>query len=274
MKHVFQRGSVRSSAEADSVLFRFGSPPQHSPGSTYSCEWEGPQPTVTLTTYDHSENVPLLLLKEGAGGYSFSHPQFGSIVLVKALWFQDRPQIQGERGAVMSFQGWSQGSWCDGVYGRWEHSQFTDLILSGSPFQVEWGRSFAPPLNIDAWYDKHKFLAQKMSLIEAVRSHYKASIRRDLQLQMDLCTVEEVLTFLLLRLAFPKQKFSFFPRCEGQKRLAQNLNFTVLREPSKKVCLLPLLVDWGSNESVRNLLEWQMRKSPFIPGKIWADLQG
>ena len=275
MKYVFQRGKGSRSAEVDfnGVLFRFGNPPDiSSPASTFSCQWDGSVPKLIHSKHDRSENVSLVPPNEDLGVYSFSHPAFDSIQLVKRSWFEDRPQIWGEQGAMMSFQGWSNGQWCDGVYAHWQNARFTDLILPGGAFQVEWGRASQPLNGIEEWCAEQKHFAQKMSLIEAVRAKFTDQFGPETVLDMPSGSFEEVLTVLLLRLAFPQQRFGLIPKNKGQKRLAQNLNITPLRSARKNEAALSANIDWGSSESVHKLLEWQLRQSPFVPLKLWNEL--
>lgn len=272
MMHVFQRGEKVLSAEAGSVLFRFGKPPRFSSGSVYSCDWSGSHPILTHTLQSQHETVPLEASKEISNAYSFSHPTFGNISFMKARWFEDRPEIMGERGILLSFQGWSEGLWYDGCFARWAGFRFTDLILPGREFRVEWGNVSGPlPGVIDFW-EEHREYARKQSLVCAVQSKFAEFHRAKAHLEIEGESSENVLNLLLIRLAFPQQAFSIVPSSAGMKRLAQNLNISALNSVPKQGLKQRLAIDWGSAEGSQRILEWQMKKSPFIPGKLWETI--
>lgn len=272
MMHVFQRGEKVLSAEAGSVLFRFGKPPRFSSGSVYSCDWQSSHPILIHTLFDQQRIVSLEASKEISNAYSFSHPSFGNISFMKARWFEDRPEIKGERGILLSFQGWSDGLWYDGCFARWAGFRFTDLILPGREFRVEWGNVSEPLSGVDDYWDEHREFARKQSLIYAVQSKFAEFYRAKAHLEIEGESSEDILNLLLVRLAFPQQKFSIVPLSVGMKRLAQNLNILALESAPKDGLRQSLPLDWGSREASHKILQWQMKKSPFIPGKLWETI--
>jgi hypothetical protein len=272
MKHVFQRGEKLLSAEAGSVLFRFGKPPRFSSGSVYSCNWQSSHPILTHTLQDRHEIITLEASKEISNAYSFSHTTFGNISFMKARWFEDRPEIKGEQGILLSFQGWSDGLWYDGCFARWAGFRFTDLILPGREFRVEWGDVSGPLSGVQDFWDESKEFAWKQSLICAVQSKFAEFQRAKAHLEIEGESSEDILNLLLIRLAFPNQKFSIIPTSSGMKRLAQNLNISALNSAPKEVLRLSPSIDWGDASAIQAILEWQMKKSPFIPGRLWEKI--
>jgi len=274
MKYLFQRGKGRVSVPADTTLFHFGTSPGLSVDPCYSCHWLDPEPQVTLTHGSVQLAIPLEKIDEST--YSFSHAAFGMVYLVKCPWYQARPAIRAADGVTMSFQGWDQGIWYDGIYSCQRAGRLTDIILPGAAFQVQFGdnKRCSAPANVDDWFAGERFFAQKQSLIHAARERWGSSLSGETVLAVEEGSAEEILSLLLFRLAFLAANFVLVPKDEGLKRLAQNLNIMTQRSLDPNRPSLAMAIDWGSSSAVHELLRWQLNKSPFIPGRLWARLVG
>ncbi len=271
MKYLFQRGSGPLSAPADGTLFRFGKAPAFSLGPCYSCDWSGAEPTVILT--HGSAQHSIALRQHLAFTYSFSHDACGLIYLDKCLWFEARPKTFGSDGILLSFQGWDQGLWHDGVYCRWRKGQINDLILPGVSFRGEWGLSSEPLANVFDWFADEKYFAQKQSLILAVQMGWGERMASGTTLELIGENRQELLSLLLFRLAFLQNQFFLLPKSSSWKRLAQNLNITPLNADDSRRPKLSMAIEWGPSKVVHDLLQWQLRLSPFIPKNLWSELE-
>ncbi|RZA16746.1 MAG: hypothetical protein EOP10_24035 [Proteobacteria bacterium] len=230
------------------------------PSAALSFVWEGDFPTLSGKT----------LVRLSDGLYRYDHADLGPIFLSKQPWWTDLPLIRGERGLWMSFQGFSEGVWCDGIFGRWAEGRWVDLILPGPSF--EWGlsRSTLAIEDVSEFWSEEKFLAQKLSLIEAVRLVFASTGVVPIYLKRMDCDVQFLMHMFLVRLAFPLRSIQVFPADPSWKRLAQNLNISVLKsEPSIPAAAC---IDLGPKEKLLELIHWQQSKSPFIPINLFTSL--
>jgi hypothetical protein len=202
--------------------------------------------------------------------YRFEEPTFGPIIVSRSPWWSDLPTPLGEEGLWLSYQGYFNGIWCDGVFGRWVDGHWVDLILPGPAFRWNISRSLLPIEDVAAFWSEEKFFAQKQSLVLAVRRAFDNDLRMPLFLQSHECPVHFVLHMLLFRLAFPDRTIQILPSDAAWKRLAQNLNISPLKvHPANPPMVGPQL---GPREKLLELIQWQQSKSPFIPQNLLSSL--
>ncbi len=238
----FSRGRITKAADGSSH-----------PSAALSLVWEGECPTLGGKALERlSDDL-----------YRYEDADLGAVFLSKQAWWSDLPLIRGESGIWMSYQGFSQGVWCDGVFGRWAEGQWVDLILPGPSF--EWGlsRSARAIDDVSDFWEEEKFLAQKLSLIEAVRHAFVIKGTAAIYLKPSGCLVQFLMHMLLFRLAFPQRAIEILPADPSWKRLAQNLNITVLKADPKVESIQG--IDLGPKAKLLELIHWQQSKSPFIP---------
>ena len=270
MKYLVQRGTVALPANpsAGLTVFRWGPPPVDFFGLCYSIDWSAPSPQVIFTQPNLIQTISLTRFSSDL--YSFSHIEFGSIVLSKRSWFDEYIGVEGGRELLLSYQGWGQDHWYDGVYAVRNELGLTDLVLSGSRFQWVVGERNEVLIDGMGWMREHSQDARKQSLIEAVRQKYP--FMGDGEVCPRIWNLETAANLLLLRLAFPECQFFIRTADVFWRRLAQNLNIKPLKEidPVRKIQLID--IHWGSDSAIEEFMFWQIRRCPFIPTKLWERL--
>ena len=226
--------------------------------------WDQIRPEAVLLK--QGERSPYQMVQLSAELYSFQSEEFGQIP-----WWAELPTPFPGRGLWMSFQGIWQGVWHDGVFGRFEDSRWTDIVMPGAPFTLELGRSHLAIEDASGFFRGEMHSAQKQSLIQAVKALFPVGFSRKTQVLCNGSKADFVLGLLLLRLGFPEARFAILPIDVGWKRLAQNLNIEPLRSPEQEICILET---FGPHEKVLDLLCWQQSRSPFIPAHLLASLLG
>lgn len=252
MKLSFHRGTILR-ADGSSVALRFA--------------WDQLRPEAVLL--DEGGRTPYEVVRLSQDLYSSHCEEFGQIALAKTPWWAELPTPFSGSGLWMSYQGFAEGIWHDGVFGRFEASQWTDLVMPGAPFTLELGRSQLAIEDASAFFLSEKFFAQKQSLVQAVKALFPLGFALKTQVESHGSKADHVLSLLLLRLAFPEARLGILPSDVAWKRLAQNLNIEALKFPLPNVISLE---SFGPHEKILDLLRWQQGRSPFIPERLLASL--
>ncbi len=198
----------------------------------------------------------------------------GTIVLGRSPWWSEWPGVSFETGFYLSFQGFYQGYWHDGIVGQKVDGVWTDIVLPGAKFTLKLGRSTKAIDEVQEFWRDEKFFARKQSLILSMREHFRDLHSAYLVERGSLNDAEFVLFILLLRLAYPKLRLWLEPKDVAFKRLAQNLNYEIARSgvsvPNLKLAYPRSL---GPKVEILELLRWQNRRSPFIPSHLFGIIQ-
>lgn len=257
---VFSRGTLIQAT---------GAKPSASPPVALTFSWEKNEPSGYFSEGGRESSLTLRKISDDL--YQAEDPIFGEIYLAKTPWWSELPSPPANRGVWLSYQGFFSGIWHDGVFGRFEDGQWTDLILPGPAFHLEFGRSrLALEDPLEFWQDEKHF-AQKQSLVASMRERYPNGFPAPTLIKSTDSAADSILSLLLLRLAFPHARFHTEPKDPAWKRLAQNLNIEPLKEPFRGPELFSP-ASLGPREKLLELLFWQQKKSPFIPLNLWASL--
>lgn len=257
MRISFSRGQiVKAAGSMDSAAFAFS--------------WEQDRPFVKTRGVDGR----FVLERVTNRHYVLHGTELGSIHLTRKAWWEDLPELPADSGLWLSYQGFVDGIWHDGAFGRFVNGSWTDLVLSGAAFILELGRSELAIDDLEEFYSDFKFLSQKGSLIVAMLKQFSIRAGETCEMIQTGGDADFLLQLLLMRLAFPTIELSLSPKNVAWKRLAQNLNIQILREGNgqRSGRRLPCLPSLGPREKVIDFLRWQQAQSPFIPQKLFLDL--
>ncbi len=203
---------------------------------------------------------------------SSPHPEFGTLFVSCQPWWAPMGLPATGRGLLLSHQTWLKGEWCDGPIVRWEAGEITDIVLPGGPLEVELGPPGPALGDLEAWLAEERFFALKQSLAHGLRLRAGGGLHDGVELRAEAFTLDTLLSLLLVRFANPQHQCFFNAPDQAWRRLAQNLNIALVRSGDRPRASIPLIEDWGSRETVRELLRWQKSKSPFIPQHLWDRL--
>lgn len=236
--------------------------------SALSLSWAHQCPQAFLLG-NLGERTPHHLHPISDGFYTAEHPVFGHMALAKMPWWSELPAPPAEKGVWLSYQGMFEGIWHDGIFGRYEDFQWTDLVMPGAKFTLEFGSSQLPLEDPQGFFEQEKFFAQKQSLIYCMKAQFPRISHQPLSLGSSGSSADFILGLLLMRLAFPQIRLSILPDSVAWKRLAQNLNIEPLKASATP---LTVLGSFGPREKVVDLLCWQQSRSPFIPQHLLNSL--